>query len=161
MQFRDLEPGKIFTWWEDNHLRVGIKIENQALRLSDNVLIKIHANKKVFPPESLPEDVTLKFGRNGQVYIVSPYSGVNVVARRVIVIDTEILHKENFPPRIIGGKAPKTDQVYITLDLLDKKIRDLETLGRMVRVLLETHLSAGSSDNEIMLTSNPETMRDR
>ena len=142
-------------------MSVGIKIENQALRLSDNTLIKLHANKKIFPPESLPEDVALKFGRNGQVYLVSPYSGVNVVARRVLVIATEILHKDTFPPRIIGGKDPKRDQVYITLDLLEKKIRDMETLVRMVKVILETNLSAGLSDNEIMLPSKVETTSDR
>lgn len=158
MKFRELENGKIFTWYDDNKHYIGLKIGGEAIRLSDYSPVKIHANKKVSEPEQIPEDVLVKFGRNGQIYLVTPYSSETVYARRVIVVATEIMHKESFSPRKIGARGGKEQQVYITLDLLEKKIRDLETLARMVKMLIETNMSVGSSDNEIMLTSNQENL---
>lgn len=158
MKYKDLDNGKIFTWYADNKHFFGVKIGGEAIRLSDMAPVSIHANRKVREPEQLPEDVLVKFGRNGAVYLITPYSSETVYARRVIVVATEIMHKESFSPRKIGGSGGKEQQVYITLDLLEKKIRDLETLARMVKVLIETNMSVGSSNNEIMLTSKPETI---
>lgn len=157
MKFNALDIGIFFTWWEaDKHL-TGIKTgERQAFCLNTREFMTIHHNKDVKDVETIPEDLELKFGRNGQAFLCSPVSEGNTLARRIIMIGGEIMHDNDLKTgslRSNGGEQADLSDVYITLEMLGKKIKDLETVFQVVKIAIEDRLSVGSSDNRIMSTT--------
>lgn len=93
MKFNALDIGVFFTWWDtDKHL-TGIKTgERQAFCLNSREFVAIHHNKDVKGLEGIPEDLELKFGRDGQAYLCSPTNDGNLLARRVLVIGGEAVN---------------------------------------------------------------------
>lgn len=158
MKFKDLVKGQIFTYWDLEKNVIAIKIGEEAIRLSDGQTVKVHHSKNVHLPESVPEDAQLVFGRNGQAYLISPFSAETVNARRVLVVTTEIMHKQSFSPRKIGGDSATQKQVDIMLSKLVEKLQDLESLTRVVQMIRHENMSAESSDKNIMLPSRERSL---
>lgn len=157
MKFKDFPDGNFFTWWEGSQHRTGIKIGKQAFCLSRRERVDIHANKDVKSLERIPEDLELKFGHDGQAFLCSPVNDGNILARRIILTGGEIMHEDQLKTvshRNGGGEQADLSDVYITLEMLGKKIKDLETLFQVVKMAIEDRLSVGSSNNRIMSTGD-------
>lgn len=163
MKFKDLLAGQIFTYWELDRHRTAIKIgergtsqRERAVCLDSGELLDIHHNKDVKSLERIPEDLDLKFGRDGQAFLCSPVNDGKMLARRVLLIGGEIMHESDLKtvtaPKA-GGDEELRSQVNIILNLWDKKIDELKTLRDTLKMMIEAGLSASLSDKEIMLTS--------
>jgi len=88
--------------------------------------------------------------------LCSPVNDGNVLARRVILIGGEIMHEKDLRTATApqaGGDEELKSQVNIILNLWGKKLKELETLGETLRMMIETNLSEDVSNNRIMSTS--------
>jgi hypothetical protein len=163
MKFKDLASGEIFTFWELDKHHTAIKIgergtceRERAVCLDSGEIVDVHHNKDVKSIERIPEDLELKFRRNGQAFLCSPVNDGNVLARRVILIGGEIMHEKDLRTATApqaGGDEELKSQVNIILNLWGKKLKELETLGETLRMMIETNLSEDVSNNRIMSTS--------
>jgi hypothetical protein len=158
MKFKDLEIGKLFTWWDHDQHLTGVKASNfQAFSFGSLLLVGVHANKDVKEPEPLDETLQYKVGHDGRGFLCSPISGGKVLAQRILLLTGEIMSEEQFKKSVstrnTGGDGEYFEQVYIMWELLEKKLHDLNTLAQTVKMLLEDGVESGASDNNIMLTS--------
>ncbi|RPJ18705.1 MAG: hypothetical protein EHM30_00035 [Desulfobacteraceae bacterium] len=157
MKFNILDIGNFFTWWESSQHLTGIKTgERQAFCLNTREFVAIHHNKDVKEVEKIPEDLELKFGRDGQAFLCSPANDGKVLARRVLLVGGEIMHETDLKTvshRKDGGEPENAEQVYIMYQLALKKLAELEKVLSVVGIMISDGLSVGSSDNRIMSTS--------
>ena len=157
MKFKDLDIGRIFTWWDREHILTGVKATNfQAFCFNSLLLVGIHANKDVKEPEPIPEDVILKFGHTGQAFLCSTLPAGKMFARRVLLIGGEIMHEEDLKaaqtPRT-GEEQIDLNEVYITLEIFERRYKALETAFKMLKTMIEEKYESPTSDNRIMSTS--------
>jgi hypothetical protein len=159
MKFKDLPEKQIFTWWGSDHLHTGVKLgERQAFCFDLLCLVDIHANKDVKEPDRIDETLQYKVGHDGRGFLCSPISGGKVLARRIILLTGEIMEERFLKPPVsikkTGGEQENLSQVYITLEIFERKFKDLETAYRMVKMILNDNLELETSDNKIMLTGD-------
>lgn len=157
MKFKDLDCAQIFTWFRDGRNLTGVKVGNrQVFCFNDLVIHDIHANQTVKEPEPVPEDLSYKVGHDGRSFLCSPIPGGKMLARCVLMLTGEIMDKRDFKtsasPRKAGESQLTSTQVYIMLNLFEKKLADLETAFRMVKMTIEDGLSVETLDNDIMST---------
>jgi hypothetical protein len=159
MKFKDLPSGEIFTYWGTEQHHTGIKTgERQAycFRLGD--FVNIPPNKIVGLVERIPEDLTLKFGHEGQAYLCKPMAEGKNFAYRILLIGGEIMEEKDLKPSKVGGEGRDFTEVYITINLLKKRMESLENALRTVKTAIEESLSFDPSDNKIMSTSNAKRL---
>lgn len=134
--------------------------ERQAFCFDLMELIDISANKNVKEPEKIDETLEYKVGRDGRGFLCSPMSGGKVLARRILLLTGEIMYEDNFKQPVstakTGGEGEYFEQVYIIMDLFEKKLGELSTLAETVKMMLDQNVSVRTSDNKIMLTPTGE-----
>lgn len=161
MKFKDVENAYIFTWFRDGRNLTGVKVNNfQAFCFNSLLLVGVHANQTVKEPEPVPETLEYKVGHDGRAFLCSPIPGGKWLARCIILLTGEIMNERDFKkaetPRKAGEESVNMTQVYIMLNLFEKKLLDLETAFRMVKMMLEDGLSVDALDNKVMVTSAGE-----
>lgn len=157
MKFKDIEQTQVFTWFRDGRNLTGVKVgDRQAFCFNDLCLHDLHANQTVKEPEPVPESLSYKVGHDGRAFLCSPIPGGKWIARCILLLTVEIMHERDFKtvesPRKAGEDSVNMKQVYIMLNLFEKKLLDLETAFRMVKMMLEDGLSDALLDNDIMST---------
>lgn len=157
MKFKDLDEKILFTWWERDQHHTGVKIGGCRVFCFDTMtFLDVHANKDVKELDNFDETLQYKVGRDGRGYLCSSMDGGKVLARRIILIGSEIMNEETLKTvshRKDGGEQTYFEQVYIMWNLLEKKLHDLNTLAQTVRMLLDDNVESETSDNKIMSTS--------
>lgn len=162
MKFKDLPSGEIFTYWEHDKHHTAIKIgergtaeRERAVCLESGEIVDVHHNKDVKELDKIDETLEYKVGRDGQAFLCSPMTEGKMLAHRVILIGSEIMNEKDLKTvsrRKDGGERNADLEVYIMMQTLERKIKELETLFAGVKMLLQENLSLDSSDNRIMST---------
>jgi len=154
MKFKDTQIGDRLTVWQLSQRLYVLKISaDAAVNLATGEMIHIHKNKDVDYTERLTPDQQLGTYQ-GETVACRKMDVSHIEIIRVIVIGGAIVKKGEV--RIMEHKKKDLSQVYIIMNVMRKKLHELEAMFQTVEVLIEEATGGESGQpNYIMSTAEP------
>jgi hypothetical protein len=154
MKFKETNIGDRLTVWHLNQRCYVLKINaDAAVILSSGEILHIHKNKEIEYAEHLSPDQPLGVYQH-EVVACRRLDAQHYATSRLMIIGGGIVKKGEV--KIMASKKKDLSQVYIIMNVFEKKLQQLQALMETLKVLVEEATEDGSPrTNYIMSTSEP------
>lgn len=139
-EFRALEPGDVFTFYDGVRVVTAIKTDDgRACRLSDGVLFKVQYNRKVDEPDAIDRryEVAMK---DGHAVLVQNFTSTPVkryVCKSFLVLGSEFVTEHELTLKRAGRGHERSQGAGVLLQEIDRLVSKLHTLTHAAKALHE------------------------